>query len=77
MITDKCKVLSSLYFNISPMDDFESHMSCEYRKINRGYYHIIDIKKWFQSDFKEGEEFIVKRISEDGQYNFNRYLKGV
>lgn len=75
---DKCKVLSSLYFRISPMDDFDSHIRYEYEyHINRSFYHIIDIEKWFESDFKEGEEYVTRRISKNGKYEFNRYLKGV
>lgn len=68
---NKCKIIENLYYTIPPLDDFEAKI--RYRDkydIDRGRYRIVDLFKWFESDFEEGEVFEIRRVSKNGKYIF-------
>lgn len=74
----KCKVLDSLDFRTPICDDFESRVCYTYNyDMCREHYHIVDLELWFESDFEEGEELCVDRISKKGKYEFDVMYKGV
>lgn len=51
------------------------HYNWNRSPISRSLYKIVDLELWFKSDFEEGGELVVKRISENGKYNFSKHLK--
>lgn len=70
----KFKIIKNLYYRRPPSDVFSLHMGFanEHHYITREIHHIIDLKLWFESDFEEGEELVIRRISENAKYNFNK-----
>lgn len=70
------KVLSSLYYNtcVYPKlynEVYNEHMTpINYNSLCRSIYHITDLDLFFESDFEDGCEEIIKRVSEKSQYNF-------
>lgn len=75
----KCNILSNLYFNTCVYPSFKEVHGLHYNwcrsPLNRTYYRIIDLKLWFESDLKEGEIKVIKRVSENGKYDFSKHLK--
>lgn len=75
-MTNKSKVFCNFYFNVGCYPSFKDfygmHINMSYDRYNivRGIYHITDINKWFNSDFEEGGEYQIKRVSENGKYEF-------
>lgn len=71
------KIISNLYENMTYSYPFKdiccSHMNLIYsldNEIDRKIYKIVDLEKWFESNFSEGEILITKRINEKGKYKF-------
>lgn len=46
------------------------HLRYDYDKLNRKFYRINDLELWFKSNFEEGEELYLKRVSEKAKYDF-------
>ena len=69
-----CKVLYSLYFRCAGTDEYGRKMSWARSKINRTFYHITDLELWFSSDFEEGCELDVHRVSSDAKYGFYKHM---
>lgn len=79
MVKKKRNVISSLYFNSASTHPFKdclcSHKNWNRSPIDRQYYHIYDLKLWFESKCELGEELITKRVSENGKYEFCKHMK--
>ena len=72
-------IIGNIYNHVCCVYPFKGmihmHLHYNYDKLNRTFYKIIDLKLWFISNFNEGEELYVKRISENAKYDFKkRYL---
>ena len=67
-------ILGNLYYHVGcvyPINRIiHMHLHHDYDKLNRKYYKINDLKLWFESDFKKGEELYIRRVSEKGKYLF-------
>ena len=73
------KILSSLYHNMCAYYPFKdliySHRNSNRMIMERTYYRVIDLELWFESDFEDGDEMVIIRVSEKGKYEFNRYMR--
>ena len=71
------RVLASLYFDSCPypsiFNGYCEHMTpINYSNLCRSIYHITDLDLFFESDFEDGCELEIKRVSEKAQYIFER-----
>lgn len=69
------RVLGSLNFNSCPYPSicncYCDHMTpINYNNLCRSIYHITDLDLFFESDFEEGCQKEIKRVSEKAQYVF-------
>ena len=69
-------ILSNLYFNTTfsyPFKDVHCmNMTYIRSPMSRTSYKILDLELWFESEFKEGEELVIRRVSENGKYEFGK-----
>ena len=70
----KLRIIGNLYYNMPPSEDFYSRMDFTNANhpIERGLYHVTDLDLWFESDFEEGCLYVVRRVSRNAKYNFNK-----
>ena len=72
-------VMGNLYCNRCADYPFKdilyAHMNYHRSSIDRGWYKITDLKAYFESDGEEGEEYIIKRVSENGQYGLVQNMR--
>lgn len=70
------EIISNLYYRTTYAYPFKgmvhAHLGYSYDKMNRTVYRITDLRLWFESDFRYGEELYVYRVSSKGKYNFHK-----